>query len=91
MRNDSKLPVVPRPNEYKFLFKAGKIFKHHVLLSFIYSAGLRLKEVRNLKIRDVDCDLMMIHIQQTKNDKDRYVPISPLNFACQMDFILVKN
>ena len=47
-------------------------------MCFIYSAGLRLLEVRNLKIADVDFDRMMIHIRQTKYNKDRYVPLSPL-------------
>ena len=78
MKNEAKLPVVLSPNECILLFNAGKILKHRVLLAFIYSAGLRLMEVRNLKIRDVDFDRMMIHIQQTKYNKDRYVPLSPL-------------
>jgi site-specific recombinase XerD len=48
------------------------------LLSFIYYKGLRLNEVRNIKICDVDCDRIIIHIKQTKYNKDRYVPLSPL-------------
>jgi len=78
LKNDSKLPVVLSPTECKLIFKSGRILKHRVLLSFIYSAGLRLMEVRNLKIGDVDFDRMMIHIRQTKYNKDRYVPLSPL-------------
>ena len=80
LKNDSKLPVVLSPTECKLIFKSGRILKHRVLLSFIYSAGLRLMEVRNLKIGDVDFDFdrMMIHIRQTKYNKDRYVPLSPL-------------
>lgn len=78
IKNESKLPVVLSPSECVLLFKSGKILKHRVLLSFIYSAGLRLMEVRNLKISDVDFDRMMIHIRQTKYNKDRYVPLSPL-------------
>jgi len=78
MKNESKLPVVLSPCECKLLFRSGRILKHRVLLSFIYSAGLRLLEVRNIKIRDVDFDRMMIHIRQTKYNKDRYVPLSGL-------------
>jgi len=77
LKNETKLPVVLSPSECKLIFKSGRILKHRVLLSFIYSAGLRLLEVRNLKIRDVDFDRMMIHIRQTKYKKDRYVPLSP--------------
>jgi site-specific recombinase XerD len=78
LKNESKLPVVLSPSECKLIFRCGRILKHRVLLSLIYSAGLRLLEVRNLMLGDVDFDRMMIHIRQTKYNKDRYVPLSPL-------------
>lgn len=72
------MPVVLSPKECKLIFKSGRILKHRVLLSLIYSSGLRSKELRNLKISDVDFDRMVIHIRQTKYNKDRYVPLSNL-------------
>lgn len=44
----------------------------------MYSAGFRAREVSHLKIGDVDSGRMMIHIRQSKYNKDRYVPLSPL-------------
>ncbi len=76
IKNDTKLPVVLSPSECKLLFKSARILKHRVLLALIYSAGLRLLEVRNLKISDVDFHRLMIHIRETKYNKDRYVPLS---------------
>lgn len=78
LKRDNKLPVVLSIQECKRLFAAGRILKHRVLLSLVYSAGLRSKEVRNLRISDIDFDRQMIHIRQTKYNKDRYVPLSPL-------------
>ena len=78
LKRENNLPVVRSPEECKRLFAAGRILKHRVLLSLIYSAGLRSKEVRNLRLTDVDFDRLMIHIRQTKYNKDRYVPLSPL-------------
>lgn len=78
LKRQNKLPVVLSIKECKLLFRSARILKHRVLLSLIYSAGLRSKEVRNLKISDIDSDRMMIHIRQTKYNKDRYVPLSPL-------------
>ena len=78
LKRENKLPVVLSQSECKVLFKSGRILKHRILLSLIYSAGLRSQEARNLKITDVDFDRMMIHIRQTKYNKDRYVPLSPL-------------
>ena len=78
MKNESKLPVVLSHAECKSLFRSGRILKHRVLLCLIYSAGLRSQEARNLKIADIDFDRLNIHIRQTKYNKDRYVPLSPL-------------
>ena len=76
VKSEGKLPVVLSREECKRLFKAGKILKHRVLLCLVYSSGLRSKEVRDLHISDVDMDRKMIHIRQTKYNKDRYVPLS---------------
>jgi site-specific recombinase XerD len=42
----------------------------------MYSAGLRISEVCALRIEDIDSGRMQIHIRQSKNSKDRYVPLS---------------
>jgi integrase len=78
LKNESKLPVVLSRSECKLLFKSGRMLKHRMMLCLIYSAGLRSKELRHLRLRDVDFDRLSIHIRQTKYNKDRYVPLSPL-------------
>jgi|ERR1035438_3786426 site-specific recombinase XerD len=74
--NENKLPEVLSKQECKRLFKAPDILKHRVILSMIYSAGLRSGELCRLKISDVDSGRMMIHIRRAKGCKDRYVPLS---------------
>ena len=78
LKRNNKLPVVLSQSEVKLLLRSGRILKHRILLSLIYSSGLRGQEVRNLLITDIDTERMMIHIRQTKYNKDRYVPLSPL-------------
>ncbi len=78
IKHNSKLPVVLSYDECKQLFKAPKLLKHRILLSLIYSAGLRVREASRLKLADVDAGRMMIHIRQSKYKKDRYVPLSPM-------------
>jgi len=46
------------------------------LFALIYSAGLRVGEICNLKIRDVDSDRMQIRVVKSKGKCDRYVPLS---------------
>ena len=78
IKRDKKLPVVLNHHECKALFNAPELLKHRVLLSFIYSAGLRAREVSRMKLSDIDSGRMMIHIRQSKYNKDRYVPLSSL-------------
>ncbi len=78
IKQENKLPVVLNYEECKALFKAPDLLKHRVLLSLIYSAGLRAREASRLKMADIDSGRMMIHIRQSKYNKDRYVPLSPM-------------
>jgi len=77
LKKDTKLPVILNRQELKVLFRAPTLLKQRIVLSLIYSAGLRGQEVINLKISDVDFERMTIHIRQSKYKKDRIVPLSP--------------
>lgn len=50
--------------------------KHQALLLLAYSAGLRVSEVVNLKIKDIDSQRMIIYIDKSKGKKDRCVQLS---------------
>jgi integrase/recombinase XerD len=76
IKQPNKLPVVLNYEECKALFHAPDLLKHRVLLALIYSAGLRAHEASNLRLADIDSGRMMIHIRQSKYNKDRYVPLS---------------
>lgn len=53
-----------------------KNIKHKAILMMSFSAGLRVSEVLNLKITDIDSKRMVININQAKGRKDRIVPLS---------------
>ena len=76
LKRDTKLPVILNRQELKELFRTPKLLKQRIVLSLIYSAGLRGSEVINLKISDVDFERKTIHIRQSKYKKDRIVPLS---------------
>ncbi len=77
LKRETKLPVILNRQELKELFRTPTLLKQRVVLTLIYSAGLRGQEVINLKISDVDFERMTIHIRQSKYKKDRIVPLSP--------------
>lgn len=77
LKRETKLPVILNRSELKELFAVPKLLKQRIVLSLIYSAGLRGQEVINLKISDIDFERKTIHIRQTKYKKDRILPLSP--------------
>ena len=77
LKRDTKLPIILNRQELKELFRTPRLLKQRIVLTLIYSAGLRGQEVINLKISDVDFERTTIHIRQSKYKKDRIVPLSP--------------
>ena len=73
---DKKLPVVLSQEEVKRILDSITNLKHRTCISLIYSCGLRLNELCNLKVSDIDSDRMQIHIRSGKGSKDRYVMLS---------------
>lgn len=78
IKKEEKLPTVLSKEECRELFKAPRLLKHKYLLTFAYGGGLRMNELRMLKISDVDLDRKQVHIRQGKGKRDRYVVLSNL-------------
>lgn len=76
LRKPHKLPLSLSKEEIQKILKVTKNIKHKTILLLLYSAGLRLGELINLKIEDIDSSAMKIHIHQAKGKKDRYVMLS---------------
>ena len=70
-RKPRTLPKVMSRNEISRLLSIVTNIKHKAILHIIYSGGLRLGEILNLKIEDIDSDRMLIHIKGGKGKKDR--------------------
>ena len=76
-RSEKKLPRVIDNDHIKIQLSKITNLKHKAILTLTYSVGLRVSEVVNLKIQDIDSQRMLIHIKNAKGKKDRMVPLSP--------------
>jgi site-specific recombinase XerD len=76
LRKPTFLPVVLSPKEVNKIINLTENLKHRTILLLIYSAGLRLGELLNLKIAEIDSHAMKTHIRQGKGKKDRYLMLS---------------
>ncbi len=58
------------------LFSRLENLKHKAMLYLAHSAGLRVSEVVNLKVKDIHSERMVINIKGAKGKKDRTVALS---------------
>lgn len=68
-----QLPLSFHQNEIKQLFSVTTNLKHNTLLKVCYGMGLRVSEIINLKIIDIDSHKMQVLVERAKGKKDRYV------------------
>ena len=73
---DKKLPVVLSKEEVQRLFQKSYNLKHKTILAIIYSCGLRVSEMINMKITDIDYERNTIWIRNSKSNKDRQVQLA---------------
>lgn len=72
---EKRLPVVLSQEEVVKLLSSIRNEKHRLLVKTIYACGLRISEVLNLKLTDIDSYKGCVHVKQSKGRKDRLVPI----------------
>jgi site-specific recombinase XerD len=81
------LPEVCSEEEVVSILKNTSNLKHRAILTTIYSAGLRISELINLKISHIDSNRMQIRVEQSKGKKDRYTLLSPKTLKLLREYI----
>lgn len=80
-KKEKTLPVVLSEEEIIMIIKSITNIKHKAIIMTIYSAGLRISECINLKIKDIDSNRMQLRVEQSKGKKDRYTVLSEKTLA----------
>lgn len=75
-RPSTTLPSVMSKEEVLKLIDSVENVKHRTVLILLYSTGMRVSEIANCKIADIDSKNMRIKIVQGKGAKDRYTIMS---------------
>lgn len=75
-RTEHRLPNVLTKEEVRSILESCGNVKHRAMLSLIYACGLRRSEMLNLMLADINSKRKVIFIRQSKNKKDRIIPIS---------------
>lgn len=77
MRVPMHVPTVLSTSEVERLLMAIPSSKQRVAAMLAYGAGLRVGEICNLSIADVDPKRMVLRIRGSKRGRERYVMLSP--------------
>lgn len=70
------LPVVLSAAEVDEFFQHVSTIRYRAALMIAYGAGLRVSEVVNLQLGDIDAKRMLLRVRQGKGKKDRYAMLS---------------
>ena len=71
------LPTLLSQAEVAALLSASPNLKHRAILTTLYAAGLRVSELCQLQVTDIDSARMVLRVRQGKGQHDRYVMLSP--------------
>ena len=75
-KKEKSLPKVISKEKIMAMIENTSNLKHKLVIKFLYSSGLRLQELINLKRKDIDFDRNIIHIVNDKGNKDRITLLS---------------
>ena len=80
------LPVHVNMNEFLQMIKVCENKKHRAIICLMFDCGLRVSEVINLKLKDIDNSNMLLNIIQSKGRKDRKVKFTKFLYSVLMDY-----
>ncbi len=75
-KKDKKLPEVLTKDEVKLLINGADNIKSRLIISLLYSSGLRVSELVNLKKEDLDLNEKVGWVRKGKGGKDRIITFS---------------
>lgn len=82
MKTPRKMPVILSEEEVAAMIDSVHKVMWKAVIMTLYSSGIRHRELRNLKVRDIDSQRMCIIIRNGKGGSDRQALLSPITLAC---------
>ncbi|MDP5105369.1 MAG: site-specific integrase [Polaribacter sp.] len=75
-KRSRKLPSVLSQEEVLSIIQSTQNLKHKAIIALIYSCGLRISELINLKLADFHIERKQLIVKNGKGRKDRYVSLA---------------
>ena len=89
VRTARKVPRVLSQQKVSAMLQRCKSLKFRTLFALVYSSGLRLSELRNLTVDDLDFERRQVYIDNSKNQRSRYSVIGDRTIALLRTYLNV--
>lgn len=76
-KRKQKIPDLLSKAEVRAIIEHVDNEKYRVMLMLLYGCGLRISEVLNLKVSDIDGERQTLKVREGKGEKDRFVVVPP--------------
>lgn len=86
MKLPKRMPVILTQEEVQKMIDPLENYFWKAVVMTLYSTGIRMNELRNLRVSDVDSKRMVIRINQGKGRKDREVILTQELLAALRDY-----
>ncbi len=90
-KRSKKIPIVLSRNEVSKIINSISNEKHKLIIALSYGAGLRVSELTNLRVADLDLGEQIIHIKRSKGKKDRITIVPEVLIDDLDNFICKRN
>ena len=85
-RKEKKLPTILSKEDVVKIIENAPTYKQQVLLTFIYTTGMRLSESINVCFEDIDSNRLQIRVNKGKGNKDRFILVPPVLIDLLRDY-----
>jgi site-specific recombinase XerD len=91
-RREEKEPGILYKEQYKaLLYEASDHVRDYAIIMTFLQTGIRLSELTNLAIEDVDFDHKILTVRQGKGKKDRHIPLVDEGVKALRNYLRYRN
>ena len=90
-KTPKRLPEVLSKEEVRKLLNAISNWKHRLIIEFLYGSGLRVSELINMKVKDLNLEKNYGYVRNGKGGKDRLITLSKIVKEKIINLIEIEN
>lgn len=98
VREEYKIKEIYTQGELQMLLKKPNIkkcsfaeYRNYAIINMLIGTGIRAKELRNIRVGDLDLENQLLRLQTTKNGKARFIPLSTTLISVMTEYLSFRK